>query len=157
MLSFHIWILVLLTLDWLNRMLLNFFSANFFSWGRSRNTFESFTFSYWVVFDCFYTFLSVNRWIFFFVFRVLVKSLVDFSLLVRIYIWIKKSIRPKHIFFLSIIFQNNAHLLNFVVFLSVKLQLILKELLGCPCIFVIRIDLRFESTFFHLILLHFLF
>ena len=140
----------------MNGIDLDFFSTDFFSRWSSWNTFESFTFSYWVVFDGFYTFLSMDWWIFFFVFGVLIKSLVDLSFLTRIYIWIKKGIGPKHIFFLSIIFQNNAHLLNLVIFLYIELKLILEKLLSCTCIFVVRINLRFESAFFHLILLHFL-
>jgi len=138
-------------------MVLRFFSADFLGRWCSWNTFESFAFSYRIVFDCLNTFLAMDWWSFFFVFGVLIESLIDLSFLSRIYIWIKKGIGPKYIFFLSIIFQNNAHLLNFVIFLSVKLKLIVEELLCSSCFFIVRIDLWFESTFSHLILLHLLF
>lgn len=131
-------------------------SAYFFSRWCSWNAFKSFTFGHRVVFGGFNTFLALDRGILFLIFWVLVESLINLSCLRWIKAGIYKGIRPKDILLLSIIFQNNAHLLNFVVFLFIELQLIVEELLSCSCILFVVINLRLKGALSHLILLNFL-
>lgn len=66
----------------------------------------------------------------------------------------QNGIRPESVLLLSVIFENDPHLFDFVVFLLIITDLIIEKLAHSSVVFLTGIDVRLKSTLFHLLLIH---